>query len=108
MVLWLMLLSIPADNLCYLYPAMFLSEHNRHDEALTLWQKASQIDATDFDVIFNLASAHRQVGNNREAVKFYEKAVSISPQVIISLLLLQLSDRLREPNTNTVTLTSNK
>ena len=87
---------------------MFLSEHNRHDEALTLWQKASQIDAADFDVIFNLASAHRQVGNNREAVKFYEKAVSISPQVIISLLLLQLSHRLREPNTNTVTLTSNK
>ena len=86
---------------------MFLSEHNRHDEALTLWQKASQIDAADFDVIFNLASAHRQVGNNREAVKFYEKAVSISPQVI-SLLLLQLSHRLREPNTNTVTLTSNK
>lgn len=86
---------------------MFLSEHNRHDEALTLWQKASQIDAADFDVIFNLASAHRQVGNNREAVKFYEKAVSISPQVI-NLLLLQLSHRLREPNTNTVTLTSNK
>ena len=74
MVLWLMLLSSPADYLCYLYPAMFLSEHNRHDEALTLWQKASQIDAADFDVIFNLASAHRQVGNNREAVKFYEKA----------------------------------
>ena len=41
--------------LCCLYPAMFLSEHNRHDEALTLWQKASQIDAADFDVIFNLA-----------------------------------------------------
>ena len=86
---------------------MFLSEHNRHDEALTLWQKASQIDAADFDVIFNLASAHRQVGNNREAVKFYEKAVSISPQVI-SRLFFQHNQRLRELNTNTVTLTSNK
>ena len=70
---------------------MFLSEHNRHDEALTLWQKASQIDATDFDVIFNLASAHRQVGNNRDAVKFYEKAVSISPQVIISRLFFHIN-----------------
>ena len=86
---------------------MFLSEHNRHDEALTLWQKASQIDAADFDVIFNLASAHRQVGNNREAVKFYEKAVSISPQVT-SLFFLQHNQRLRELNTNAVTLTSNK
>ena len=86
---------------------MFLSEHNRHDEALTLWQKASQIDAADFDVIFNLASAHRQVGNNREAVKFYEQAVSISPQVM-SRLSFQHKQRLRELNTNFVTLTSNK
>lgn len=60
---------------------MFLSEHERHDEALVMWKKAASLNPNEFDVVFNLATAHRQVGNNGEAVKHYERAAKLSPQV---------------------------
>ena len=61
--------------------ALFLGEHGRHGEALPLWYKALALSPDDFDVVFNLASALRQMGRNTEAVSAYEKAASLAPQV---------------------------
>jgi len=61
--------------------ALYLAERNRHAEALVLWQKAVDLSPLDFDITFNLASALRHVGRNKEAIYRYETAAKLSPEV---------------------------
>jgi tetratricopeptide (TPR) repeat protein len=54
-----------------------LVAQNKYDEALPLYQRATQLASSSFDVWANLGFAYDQIGESGPAVKAYDQALAV-------------------------------
>jgi tetratricopeptide (TPR) repeat protein len=68
----------------YSPPYLYLGKielHRRHtEEALRHLHRALELAPKDYDVVYNLALAYRQIGRTEEASRFQSKAIELRPK----------------------------
>ncbi len=70
----------PANSVAYHSLALFLADHNRHDEAIPHFKTAIQLSPNFTDAYYNLGNSFLQKDMLGEAIHFYLQTISKNPK----------------------------
>jgi tetratricopeptide (TPR) repeat protein len=70
----------PESSIGYYGQGRVLQEQGKPKEALVLLEKASSLDISAI-TLYRIAKAHQELGNKSEALKSYEKALAMRPEL---------------------------
>lgn len=86
--------EIKPDSTCLMNLAFCYYDLQQYERAITLFERTLRMNPNQFDALYGLALAHRELGHKTEAVALWQKYIDTAPDSVWKETAKQYMDRL--------------